>query len=138
MRQQADLRQGSRQALEAGLLALLGEAIRAYFPEPDESHPALWTSLVFQHLRSGIRGGDAIAIGLACQLLVADAMLPFGKLIKSNLARALKQKAPLLSPAQGAMLISVTQRLTALPYAPRELEDYRKLVKTLQSCGMAG
>ncbi|WP_034639337.1 hypothetical protein [Chitinilyticum aquatile] len=131
MRQQADLRHASRQGLEAGLLVLSGEAIRAYFPEPDEPHPALWTNRVIQQLRSGIRAEEAVAIGLACQLLAADAMLPFGKLIKSNLARALKQKAALLTPAQRAMLISVTQRLAVLPYAPRELEDYRKLVGKL-------
>lgn len=60
-----------------------------------------------------------------------DPHLPFGKLIKSNLARALKQQLDLLMEDKKPALAGKTATLLSLPYCPREVEDYCRLVKKM-------
>jgi hypothetical protein len=73
--------------------------------------------------------GDTVAVSLACDLIEKDPMLPFGKLIKSNLARALKQQVGLLVASERAQVLGATIKLLNHEYVPRELEDYCKLAK---------
>jgi hypothetical protein len=63
--------------------------------------------------------------------------LPFGKLIKSNLARALKKVAPQITMTNRSKIITATVKLLQANHAPRELEDYAKLVKKFPSAEYA-
>lgn len=120
-----------RAAAENEVIALLGERLRPYFPETVVDHPSIWVGMLFQRLREAIGTGDRVAISLACDLIEKDPHLPFWKLIKSGLSRQLRKSPQLLVASERAQVVNTTLRLLALPYAPRELEDYAKLVSKL-------
>ncbi len=122
-----------RAAAEHEVIALLGERLRPYFPEVVVDHPGIWVDRVFQRLREAIGAGDRVAVSIACDLIEKDPKLPFGKLIKSGLSRRLRKTPQLLVAFERAQLVNTTLRLLALPYAPRELEDYAKLLSKLPS-----
>jgi hypothetical protein len=120
-----------RAVLEADILLLFGTRLRAYFPAVAHDNPAVWLSQTFDAVRKSIASGDKIAVSLACELIAKDPMLPFGKLIKSDLARALKKRTELLVASEQAQILAATLKLLNQEYAPRELEDYCKLAKKL-------
>ena len=120
-----------RAQAEVDLIDLFGERLRHYFPANSVDHPGIWMSHVFDQVRFAIVRGDRLAMSIACDLIDKDPHMPFGKLIKSGLARALKQNAAALSPAERLRLVHTTLRLLALPHAPRELADYAKLLRKL-------
>lgn len=120
-----------RQETEEGLLAWLGPRLLPYLALADHDHPAIRLRLVFAALGSAVVDGDVEAIAMACELIHRDPMLPFGKIIKSNLARALRKRHDRLSAADRRKVIGATLRLLAAEHAPRELEDYCKLVRKL-------
>ena len=111
------------------MTGLLGQQLGAYFPADGHEHAAIWLSQTFAEIVKAIGAGDTVAVAIACQLIERDPMLPFGKLIKSSLARALRKRIDLLSTAERAKLLATTIKLLNMPFAPRELEDYCKLVK---------
>ena len=118
-----------RERAEAEVVAILGPRIREYVPENAIDHPAVWVSQCFAALAAAVASGDARAISIACDLIELDPKLPFGKLIKSDLARALKKQASRLIADERRKVLAATQKLLSLPFTPRELEDYGKLVK---------
>jgi hypothetical protein len=118
-----------RERAELEIVGILGPRIREYVPSDALDHPAVWVSQCFTALARAVAGGDARAISLACDLIDQDPKLPFGKLIKSDLARALKKQSQRLVVSERRQLLGATQKLLNLPYAPRELEDYGKLVR---------
>jgi hypothetical protein len=120
-----------RAAAEHEVIALLGERLRPYFPETVVDHPGIWVGMLFQRLSEAIGSGDRVAISVACDFLGKDPKLPFGKLIKSGLARQLRKSPQFLVAPERALVVNTTLRLLALPYAPRELEDYAKLLSKL-------
>ena len=112
------------------LLNQFGESIRSYFPTDRIEHEAIWISAVFDNLRASVAGGSPDAIDIAIFLIEKDPMwLPFGKLIKSDLARALKKNVAKISPAHREKIVAVVVRLLQSEHIPRELEDYAKLIK---------
>jgi hypothetical protein len=117
--------------LEDDMLQLLGLRLRTYFPQDGHENPAVWLSQTFDQVRRAIVVGDTEAVSLACDLIEKDPMLPFGKLIKSDLARALKKQVGLLVASERAQVLGATIKLLNQEYAPRELEDYCKLAKKL-------
>jgi hypothetical protein len=119
-----------RKLLVEKLLGQFGEGIELYFPASPIQHEALWVGAVFENLRCVVAEGDPGAICMAVNLIVKDPMwLPFGKLIKSDLARALRKQAGQIEPAQRLRIISLTIRLLKSEHMPREIEDYAKLIK---------
>ena len=120
-----------RAAAEHEVIELLGERLRAYFPETVIDHPGIWVSALFQRLREAIGSGDRVAISIACELIEKDPHLPFGKLIKSGLSRELRKSPQALVAVERSQIVNTTLRLLALPHAPRELEDYAKLLSKL-------
>jgi hypothetical protein len=118
-----------RERAEAEIVTLLGPRIREYVPSNAVEHPAIWVGQCLTALASAVANGDARAMSIACDLIEQDPKLPFGKLIKSDLARALKKQALRLTVTERQQVLVATQKLLNLPFAPRELEDYGKLVK---------
>lgn len=118
-----------RERVEFELVELLGPGVREYVPQDALDHPGIWVSQCFTALASAAARGDARAISLACDLIGQDPKLPFGKLVKSNLARALKKQIQRLLASERIQVLGATQKLLNLTYAPRELEDYGKLVR---------
>ena len=120
-----------RDQLEREITSLLGPRLRTYFPASTQDHPGIWLSQTFTALAKAIEGDDAVVMSLACDLIHADPMLPFGKLIKSDLARALRKRASKLLPGERTLIVATTLKLLKQDFAPRELEDYCKLLRKL-------
>ena len=120
-----------RRVAEQHLLEMLGERLCEYFPAKVIDHPGIWVSCVFQQLREAIANGDKVAVSIACDLIEHDPHLPFGKLIKSGLSRELRRHTDLLLSSERRQIIDATAKLLSLEFAPRELEDYARLVARL-------
>lgn len=120
-----------RLTAEREVIELLGERLRSYFPDTVVDHPGVWVDMLFRQLREAIGDGDRVAVSIACDFIEKDPQLPFGKLIKSGLSRELRKSPQALVASERAQVVNATLRLLALPYAPRELEDYAKLLSKL-------
>lgn len=118
-----------RERIKHELLEMFGPRLATYFPTTEHNHPTVWVGDVFDVLKSAVASGDTRAISLACELIEKDPKLPFGKLVKSNLARALRKQNNKLTESERHQVLGATGRLLNMEYAPRELEDYCKLVK---------
>lgn len=100
--------------------------------EGSTGHPAIRLSRACAAVRADIRKGNLEAVSIAFEVITKDPRLPFGRIIKSNFARVLKQHPHLLSEAQRWGLIDKTLALIQLEYCPRETEDYCKLVRKFE------
>lgn len=119
-----------RRSYAERLLEELGAGTGHFFPAREIEHGALWISAVFASLRIAVADGDSNAIELAVSLIAKDPMwLPFGKLIKSDLSRALKKHVSQIGFANRGKIVAIVVRLLGTEYIPRELEDYVKLIK---------
>ena len=110
---------------------LMGITLVRYYPESGGGHPSLDISQFGSILASKVKDGDIGAIDDATHLIDADPHLPFGKLVKSELARALKQSSEKISETNRYILINRTISILNLEYCPREAEDYCKLIRKL-------
>lgn len=110
---------------------LLGVNLSRYYPEKEVEHPGIALSQLADNLRESVTKADALAIEDACKIISHDPHLPFGKLIKSNLSRALKKSAEYISSQDREKIVKVTAALLSLKFCPRETEDYCKLVRKL-------
>lgn len=115
--------------IEHELIEMLGSRLHDYLPADGHENRAVWVGQVFCILTTAVASGDAQAIALACDFIEKDPMLPFGKLVKSNLSRALKKRVGQVLGSERGQVMAATAKLLNLAYAPRELEDYCKLVK---------
>ncbi len=117
----------------AELEEVFGQEVRRYYPPKHIEHGALRISAIFEELRTAIKSRDPVAVEVGCRIILADPRLPFGKLIKSGVARALRQNYDMVNHENRQAIASKTLQLLGLPFAPRELEDYCKLVKKFKS-----
>lgn len=115
-------------SLEA-LEECLGEKLDQFDPGPPIAHQGIRLSQVCRQVALEIRKDNASAVRIACRVMMEDPEMPFGKLIKSGFARALKQRVHLLSEMQRRGLAAKTVALLELAFCPRETEDYCKLIK---------
>jgi hypothetical protein len=102
----------------------------AFYEEvPRIDHAGIRISQACDNIARHIKNGDREAASIGYQLIVKDPHLPFGKLIKSGIARALKQRVELISAIERDALVGKTTELLSLQFCPRETEDYCKLIK---------
>lgn len=107
----------------------LDSKLALYEETPRIDHRGIRISRACDNIARHIKNGDREAARIGCQIIVRDPHLPFGKLIKSGIARALKQRIELMSPVERADLVHKTTELLSLQFCPRETEDYCKLIK---------
>jgi hypothetical protein len=74
----------------------------------------------------GINAGDPACILLGIELIEEDAGMPFGRILKSNAARALR-RAPLADEHKLRIRRRVLAMLRAA-YVPHEYKEYAKLL----------
>ena len=115
----------------AELERFIGKSLSYYYPAYEGHYDGIYISGVAVNLVESIKNGDSSAIEIGCQIIVYDPGLSFGKLIKSNIARALKKQVLSIDSEHAQHICTLTSRLLSMEYCPRELEDYCKLVKRL-------
>ncbi|SHH05896.1 hypothetical protein [Massilia sp. CF038] len=113
------------------LTPFLGFDLEAYEDRPACDHPGVRISQVFTRVARAIREGDRAAAAVGIAVILKDPHLPFGRLIKSDLARALKQHPELLDSGEVERFLFKTAKLLSLEYSPREVQCYAKLVRKL-------
>lgn len=94
-------------------------------------HAGIRLSSALHQLAGAIKRGERSAVDIGYRLIMQDPSMPFGKLSKSTIARALKQRRELLTEHEKDALAGKTAKLLSLPFCPREVEDYCRLVKKL-------
>lgn len=97
----------------------------------DTGHAGLRLDAAVSKVAQAIKQGDRSAVAIGYSLLMEDPHLPFGKILKSNVARALKHHIELLNEHEKLGLAGKTAELLSLPFCPREAEDYCRLVKKM-------
>jgi hypothetical protein len=101
-----------------------------FFPNITIDHKAIWANDVLRNLVSGIKEEDDLAIKLACYLILDDPFpIPFGKINKSNIGRALKSKASLIKETDKPLIIKKVIEFLQKGIAPQEVKVYCKLIK---------
>lgn len=113
------------------LAILLKADLSRYDVNPGIEHAGIRLDMAATQIAGAIRIGDRPAAVIGYQLLMEDPHLPFGKLFKSNLARAFRQRIDMLTEQEKVGLARKTAELLSLQYCPRELEDYCRLVKRM-------
>jgi hypothetical protein len=116
-------------------LAELAEVLQAdlspYDTDTRTEHAGFRLDAAVSKLAQAIKQGDRSAVILGYRLLMEDPHLPFGKILKSTLARALKRHIELLTEQEKLGLAGKTAALLSLQFCPREVEDYCRLVKKM-------
>jgi hypothetical protein len=111
--------------------------LASYFPEQEITHKAIWGSRVMDNLTKDIKNGNKEAINLGCELIAKDQKYAFGKIIKSNLARALKNNAETINSQNQKSIVNITKKLLSMDHTPRETEDYCHLIVKFKGVNLA-
>jgi hypothetical protein len=95
-------------------------------PHEHEEHGTRWIYPVMERVIEGIEANDPACILLGIELIEEDAGMPFGKILKSNAARALR-RAPLTDEHKHRIRRRVLGMLRAAN-VPHEYQEYAKLL----------
>jgi hypothetical protein len=107
--------------------------ITAVIGEITEQHPALRASYVIDRLCKAVRTKDSRAIRLALSLLASDPRMPFGRGLKSQIARAFKAIARELTAYERDTLSRYSSKLSRLEHPPREAREFARLVRSFET-----
>lgn len=88
-----------------------------------------WVYPVMEKVIAGIEAGDAACVCLGIEFIEEDAKFPFGKILKSNTARALRRA--LLSEEQKQRVRRRVLDLLRAGHVPHEYREYAKLVRKI-------
>ena len=88
-----------------------------------------WVYPVMHKVIEGIESGDPACVRLGIEFIEEDEKFPFGKILKSNTARALR-RAPLSDEQRERIRRRVLGMLRA-GHVPHEFREYARLVKTI-------
>ena len=104
--------------------------ILQFYPTERIDHRAIWASTVFRNIIRGIQEENELAIKLGCKLIIDDPFrIPFGKINKSKIGRALKTKASLIKTKDRKLIIKKVIKFLRNGIAPQEVKVYCKLIK---------
>lgn len=96
-------------------------------PKEHEERGRRWIYPVMDEVLKGIEGGDRTCIELGVEFIEEDARFPFGRILKSNTARALRRSI-LTSEQQERVRKRVAHMLVA-EHVPHEYREYAKLLR---------
>lgn len=88
-----------------------------------------WVYPVMDEVIKAIKADDAAAIQIGIEFIGEDQTFPFGKILKSNTARALRRAT--LTPGQVESIQRRVIQMLLSGRLPREYEDYAKLLRKL-------
>ncbi len=89
-----------------------------------------WIYPAMESVIEGINHNDQACVMIGIELIEEDQGFPFGKLLKSDTARALRQFATLDDSQQARLRHRFTDMLVR-GYLPREYKEYAKLFKKI-------
>lgn len=96
-------------------------------PQEHVAGDTRWFYPVMDKVIEGIEAGDPACVRLGIEFIEEDAKMPFGKILKSNTARALR-RAELSEPQKRRIRRRVFGMLRA-GKVPHEFREYAKLVR---------
>ncbi|MDY3558536.1 hypothetical protein R5W23_005656 [Gemmata sp. JC673] len=128
---------GSGRWSRAALLARYAELARRLRIEPPADLCPMevtaagerWVYPVMMRVIEGIGRGDAACVELGIAFIEEDSPFPFGRLLKSNTARALRRAA--LTPEQQERIRRRVIAMLVAGKTPREYREYAKLVRRI-------
>jgi hypothetical protein len=88
-----------------------------------------WVYPVMEKVIAGIEAGDRACVRLGIEFIEEDAKFTFGKILKSNTARALRRVS--LSDAQRERIRRRVFSMLRAGHVPHEFREYAKLVKRI-------
>jgi hypothetical protein len=88
-----------------------------------------WVYPVMEKVIAGIEAGDGACVRLGIEFIEEDAKFPFGKILKSNTARALRRASP--SDEQKQRIRRRVFGLLRAGHIPHEYREYAKLVRKI-------
>lgn len=88
-----------------------------------------WVYSVMERVIEGIEGGDRACVAIGIEFIEQDGRFPFGKILKSNTARALRRTE--LSEEQKARIRHRVFGMLRAGRVPREYREYAKLVRAI-------
>ncbi|SRR5216684_2780536 len=99
---------------------------------PSEFHQAetTWVYPVMVQVIEGILAGDIACAEVGIEFIEQDGSFPFGRILKSNTARALRRSDIMLPEQQERIRRRVASMLSS-EYLPREFRQYAKLARKL-------
>ena len=98
-------------------------------PAEHEAGDRKWVYPVMHKVVKGIYAGDQACIRLGIEFIEEDAGFPFGRIIKSNTARALRHAT--LTDEQKRRIRRRVLGMLADGYVPREYKEYAKLLRRI-------
>jgi hypothetical protein len=90
-----------------------------------------WIYPIMDRVIEGIKAGDQACIQLGVEFIEEDEKFPFGKILKSNTAKALRHAG--LTPEQAER---VRQRVISMLIKGHILHEYREYAKLLRKVGV--
>jgi hypothetical protein len=119
----AILERYARYAAETGVVP------RDLSPSEHSERGRHWVYPVMEKVIGGIEAADPACVRLGIEFIEEDAPFPFGRVLKSNTARALR-RAPLTDAQRHRIRERVFQMLRA-GRVPHEFREYAKLVRKI-------
>lgn len=109
----------------------LGTTIGKLEPRTFEEGSVKWIYPSAEAVVEGIEKHDQACIELGIELIEDSASMPFGMILKSNAARALRRSADLLTEDQRERIRKRVAQMLIDEYMPREFLQYVKLAKEI-------
>ena len=111
-------------------------ARRFHVPTPRDLRPLVhstgdkhWVYPVMDRVVEGIESGDLACAELGVEFIEEDALFAFGRILKSNTARALRRAS--LTAEQEERIRKRVVGMLGTQYLPREYKQYAKLVRKI-------
>lgn len=105
----------------------LGIAIRDLSPMESAGRGRRRVYPVMYNVIDGIESGDAACVRIGIEFIEEDAKFPFGKILKSNTARALRRAS--LTHGQRERIRRRVLDMLRAGHVPHEFREYAKLLK---------
>jgi len=92
-----------------------------------------WIYPLVESVIEGIEKRDLACIEIGIELIEDSDSMPFGMILKSNAARALRRSADLLTEEQRSRIRERVADMLIAEYMPREFLQYVKLLRAIDS-----